>query len=289
MSNDLCTICHEKITGVKNIAVFDCGHKYHLSCSLNRASYFDTKCMLCSEVHNKSLKVDLGDDRETAMLAEIEAKIKRNRMQPKAPKSILFSMLSVLTPFRSSPNTFKDYLNCGYSLNELKKMGYTPRDGVEEKIPWKTMRKNVDIKQLLQFGFKWEDMVNMGIVSEHLKDFTWSQVRHTLGLNAKDILKLNITLDELADLNYTPQQLNDLGFTWDILSAMGANVKTMKSFNMSIEDVKTYFNPSLNQWLEAGFYNKDQLQKNDWNVESVSQVLPRMTGRVDGRTLRLAF
>ena len=104
-----------------------------------------------------------------------------------------------------------------------------------------------------------------------------------------NILKLNITLDELADLNYTPQQLNDLGFTWDILSAMGANVKTIKSFNMSIEDVKTYFNPSLNQWLEAGFYNKDKLQKNDWNVESVSQVLPRMTGRVDGRTLRLTF
>lgn len=289
MSNDLCLICHGKVKGVKNIAVFDCGHRFHLSCALTRASYYDTKCMLCSEVQNKSLKPDLGDDRETAMLAEIEAKIKRHQLEPKAPKTLLHSLLSMLTPFSTTPTTFRDYLNAGHKLSELKKMGYTPTDGVEEKIPWHVMRNNVDIKQLLQFGFKWEHMVDMGIRSEHLKDFTWSQIKHTLGLSAKDILKLNITLDELSDLKYTPQQLNDLGFNWDIFSAMGANVSTMKSFDISVEDIKTYFNPTLNQWLEAGFYNKDMLVKNDWNVESVIQVLPRMNGRVDGRTLRLAF
>ena len=289
MSNDTCTICHEKVCGVKNIAVFDCGHKYHLSCSLNRASFYDTKCMLCSEVNKKNMKADLGDDRETAMLAEIEAKIKRHQLEPKAPRTFLYSLLSVLTPFSSTPDSFRDFLNRGHKLTELKKMGYTPTDGVEEKIPWQAMRNNVDIKQLLQFGFKWEHMVSMGIRSEHLKDFTWSQVKHGLGLGAKDILKLNITLDELAELKYTPQQLNDLGFTWEVFSAMGANVSTMKSFDMSIDDVKTYFNPSLNQWLEGGFYNKEALVKNDWDVENVIRVLPRMTGRVDGRTLRLAF
>ena len=98
-----------------------------------------------------------------------------------------------------------------------------------------------------------------------------------------------MTLHELADLEYTPHQLNDLGFTWDKFAAMGANVKTFKAFDMSVEDIKTYFNPTMNQWLDSGFYNRELLLQNGWNVEDVIRILPRTNGRADGRTLRLAF
>lgn len=289
ISNDTCAVCHQKVKGVKNIAVFDCGHKHHLSCVLTRATYFNTKCVHCSEVQNLKLKPDLGDDRDTAMLAAIEAKIKRHQMEPKPEPGFLYSILTALSPFVSEPSRFKEYLYAGYNLPELKKMGFTPSDSIQDNMSWNNIRKYVDTQQLLQFGFTWQDMVALGIRAEHLKDFTWSQIKHTLGLNAKDILKLNVTLEEISELKYTPHQLNDLGFTWEIFSAMGANVSTLKMFDISIEDIKTYFSPTMNQWLDSGFYNRDMLVRNGWDVDKVIQTLPQVDCRADGRTLRLAF
>lgn len=288
-TNDACIVCHQKVKGVKNIAVFDCGHKFHLSCVISRATNYNTKCPLCAETQNIKLKPNLGDDRSIAMLSSIEARIKRHRMTPKPAESFLYTILSMLTPFKSTPTSFKDYLNAGYKLSELKKMGYTPADCIQEKISWQNMRNNVSIPHLLQYGFTWKDMVLLGIKAEDLNDFTWSQLKHTLGISAEDLLKINMTLHELADLEYTPHQLNDLGFTWDKFAAMGANVKTFKAFDMSVEDIKTYFNPTMNQWLDSGFYNRELLLQNGWNVEDVIRILPRTNGRADGRTLRLAF
>jgi len=288
-SNDNCNVCHQKVSGVKNIGVFDCGHKFHLSCVLSRATYFDTKCPLCAQVQNIHLKPDLGDDRNIAMLSSIEARIKRHQIKPKAPESFIVSILSFFSPFRSTPSTFKDFLNAGYKLSELKKMGYTPSDCIQENIPWQNMIDNVSITHLLQFGFTWKDMVVLGIKPEHLNKFTWSQIKHTLNITAEDLLKINMTLQELADLNYTPHQLNDLGFTWEKFAAMGANVNTFTVFNMSVQDIKTYFNPSMNQWLDSGFYNRESLVKNGWDIEAISRILPQTNGRADGRTLRLTF
>jgi hypothetical protein len=288
-TNDSCVVCHEKVTGVKNIAVFDCGHKFHLSCVLSRATNYNTRCPVCTEVQNIKLKADLGDDRTIAMLSSIEARVRRHQMTPEPPKGFLYNLLSMLTPFRSTPSSFKDYLNAGYKLSELKKMGYTPSDCIQGKISWQNMRRNISIAHLLQFGFTWKDMVVLGLKAEHLNDFTWSQLKHTLGISAEDLLKINMTLHELADLKYTPHQLNDLGFTWDKFAAMGANVKTFKAFDMSVEDIKTYFNPTMNQWLDSGFYNRELLLQNGWNVDTVIRILPRTNGRADGRTLRLTF
>lgn len=289
-NGDQCSICHEKMKNPKtNVAVFDCGHKYHLSCVLSRATYFNTKCSLCSEAQNLKLKPNLGDDRRIAMLSNIEARVKKHQMQPLPEKTFFKSLLNFLTPFKSTPSTFKDYLNAGYKLSELKRMGYTPSDCLQESISWQTMRKNVTTSHLLQFGFNLKDMISLGIKPHELQDFTWSQLKHTLNVTAQDLLKLNMTLQELADLQYTPHQLNDLGFTWEIFSAMGGNVTTFSSFNMTIDDIKTYFNPTMNQWMDAGFYNRQLLLQNGWDVDTVIRTLPQLTGRADGRTLRLTF
>ena len=41
--------------------------------------------------------------------------------------------------------------------------------------------------------------------------------------------------------------------------------------------------------MDSGFYNRELLIQNDWDVDSVIRTLPRINGRADGRTLRLAF
>jgi len=284
-----CSICKEKIKPSKNLAVFDCGHKHHLSCVMTRASCYDTKCPTCSEVQNLNLKPDLGDDRKIAITSAMEARIKRRQMLPKQDTGWFFSLLAAISPFKKTPQNAKDHISAGYSLSELARQGFTPDDCVQDRIPWNFMTNNASAQQLLQFGFGWKEMVSMGVKSNDLNKFTWSQIKHTLNISAKDLLKLNMSFAELAELKLSPHQLNDLGFTFDIFESMGANVRNFEALGMSIEEIKTYFTPTITQWMNTGFYDKEMLSSYGWDIATVIRVLPAMTDRIAGRQLRLTF
>lgn len=286
-----CSLCQQSFDKQgKNLAVFDCGHKFHLSCVLKHTKMYTTGCPVCNKVQKLNLKPNLGDDRNIAMSATIQARIKRRQLTPRPEENFFMKLIHAISPFKAEPRTLREYISAGYRLPDLQKQGFTPDDCVQEKISWDFMVKHASINHILQFGLKWKDMVSMGIKSNNLKEFTWSQIKHTLNLNANEMLKLNMTLHELADLEYTPHQLNDLGFTWETFVALGASVESMPCFKMTVEDIKTYFNPSFNQWLQAGFYDKQRLTKSGWSTEDVIRLLPKSTGRTaDGRTLRLTF
>ena len=288
--NDSCNVCHEPLNSKTNLAVFDCGHKFHLHCIIKRAGFYATTCPTCTSDKLLNLKPNLGDDRKVSMASTIQARIKRRQMQPKEELGFWARILSAISPFHNSRESgLKELISSGVKLTELKKSGYTSEDCVQAKISWDFMRKNCKTGHLLQFGFKWKDMVSMGIKCDHLNDFTWSQMKHTLNINANELLRLNMNLTELAELAYSPHQLNDLGFNWDIFVSMGANVSTLPAFKMTIEDIKTYFNPSIKQWMAAGFYDKAKLIKNGWDVSEVIRLLPDCDYRSDGRQLRLTF
>ena len=288
--NDSCNVCHEHINSKTNLAIFDCGHKFHLHCIIKRAGFYATTCPTCTPDQRLNLKPNLGDDRKVSMASTIQARIKRRQMQPKEELGLWARILSVISPFyKTGESGLSELISSGVKLTELKKMGYTSEDCVQDKITWDFMRKNCTTGHLLQFGFKWKDMVAMGIKCDHLNDFTWSQMKHTLNINANELLRLNMNLTELAELGYSPHQLNDLGFNWDIFVSMGANVATLPAFKMTIEDIKTYFNPSMKQWMAAGFYDKSKLTKNGWEVTEVIRLLPDCDYRSDGRQLRLTF
>lgn len=290
ISNEGCVLCHKKFNkNGNNIASFDCGHRFHLSCILKNAKYYSTSCPICSKVQNTKLKPNLGDDRSIAMASNIQARIRRRQLQPKQQMTWFMKILSTITPFNKTPENLTEYISAGYNLTELQKTGFTPDDCIQENIKWDYIIKKASIAHILQFGLKWKDMVSMGIKPHNLKDFTWSQLKHTLNLNASELLKLNMTLTELGELEYTPHQLNDLGFTWEIFTALGASVETMPSFRMTVDEIKTYFSPTVNQWIQAGFYDKNRLTKAGWDVNDVILVLPRTTDRSSGRQLRLAF
>ena len=292
MSNFIegCAICHGKFNkNGTNVASYDCGHRFHLSCVLKNVNYHSTSCPTCSKVQKISLKPNLGDDRTIAMSSNIQARIKRRQLQPKTEMNWFIKFLSAITPFNKTPETLTEYISAGYNLSDLQKIGFTSDDCIQENIKWDYITKKFTIAHLLQFGLKWKDMVSMGIKPHHLKDFTWSQLKHTLNLNASELLKMNMTLQELGQLEYTPHQLNDLGFTWEIFTALGASVETMISFKMSIDEIKTYFSPTVNQWFQAGFYDKNRLTQSGWDVDDVIRVLPRNSDRSSGRQLRLTF
>ena len=290
MYSDHCTLCENPIqTGGKNRATFACGHSFHLNCVLSRAQYYVTTCPICSIEPNT--RPSLGDDRSIAMNATEEARVLKRQINPPENSSWFYNFVSWLNPIKSTNESFKLYIGLNYPLSEIKKKGYKPIDAIQESIPWNILCNKYTSEHLLAFGFKWDDMLALGIRPFQLtnKHFTWTQIKHSLNIDAKQILKMDMTIQDLADFKFSPNQLHDLGFTWDVLNSMGANVESLKQFDISINDIKTYWNPSQTQWNDAGFYNKDRLIKAGWPLEDVSSVLPSYDQRLHGRSLRLNF
>lgn len=284
MSSIKCNICNKDI-GPKNRAVFDCGHTFHLSCVF--ASPYATMCSDCPQ-HIES-RPDIGNDREIAISSDMLLKVSERRLKPVTTVSMLTTLVQAITPLTPAPLTFIDHMKQNKKLTVIAASGFGPEDAVQERVRFSDIVSRYNSKDILEFGFEWEHMVQMGILPNHIKHFSWTQQKHKLKLNAEKMLKMRMTMTELADINYTTHQLVELGFTWQIMSTMGANVDTWKRFNFELEDIKRYWQPTLTQWVAAGFYDKERVQRAGWQMDSVLTSLPPMDQRASGRVLRLAF
>jgi len=284
MSSSNCMLCNKEI-GTKDRAVFDCGHVFHLSCVF--ASPFSTQCSDCHQ--HLDQKPELGNDRSIAMHADMLMAISERRLKPTVSRGMLHSFVQAITPLTPSPRTFIDHMKQNKKLSTILACGFGPEDAVQERVRFEDIASRYDSKDIIEFGFTWDHMVQMGILPTHLSHFSWTEQKHKLKLNAAEMLKMRLTMSELAELRYTTHQLVELGFTWQIMTSMGANVDTWKRFNFELEDIKRYWEPTLTQWVSAGFYDKERVKMAGWSMESVLNSLPTMDSRASGRVLRLAF
>lgn len=280
----VCTLCNGSL-GSKDLAVFSCGHTFHLTCVFDVPH--STKCSTCHVPVD--LLPDLGTDRSVALAADVSAKIEQHRLKSSQPLTFLQNVKRMITPLTPKARTMRDNVKHNKKLSIIRDLGFGPDDAVRERIPWSEIHSVYNGKEVLDFGFQWSHMVDMGILPSHLESFSWTQQKHQLKLDAQKMLKMRITITELASLGYTTHQLVELGFTWPILTQMGANVNTWRNFNFELVDIKRNWSPSLSQWVAAGFYDKDRVQQAGWPMENVLQNLPVMSERVSGRSLRLAF
>lgn len=280
----MCTLCNLEV-GTKNIAVFECGHTFHLSCVFNQK--FKTSCSICE--HDVSLLPDLGGDREIAIGADVEARVRRRQLQPSSNLSYGEKVLRLISPLTPIATTFTDHLNHNKRLMVIHNYGFSPSDAVQERIPWSKIYSRYSSTDILEFGFRWDHMAAMNVIPAQITSFTWSQQQHILQLDAAKLLAIRMTITELANMKYTTHQLVDMGFDWSVLARLGANVDTWKQFKFSIQDIKRNWSPTLSQWVAAGFYDKERVEKADWTLSDVLNTLPAMTERCAGRVLRLAF
>ena len=249
-----CTLCKDDILSSgnvrPNVATFDCGHEFHLSCILKYAKENITmSCPMCNKID--LTRLNLGDDRNLAIQTLIDA---RRNIKP-IKKSGLLSWFSDKT----IPNMVKS----GCSLQSMKIKGITPEDIIEERIHWQQLSDIYTTDALLTFGFRWHHMITMGFQPEHFKKLSWHQMTDILELNAKDMLKTSLTIRELADLKITVPHLRQLGFGWSELRQIGGDCETMRLLTANLSDIKTYFNPSPPELDEAGF-NSDNTDKFKW-------------------------
>lgn len=283
----LCSLCESECDAHKNVAIFDCGHAFHLSCVLKNAAQYSVVCHTCKP--DPGSLGDLGDDRNVAMSADTVARCRQRQLQPVQQKNLFTHVRNYLSPLTPQITSFFDRVIHNKSLDVIKRTGFGPQDAIRERVPWSSLAKTYTPDALLKFGFDWSHMVQLGIRPAEVSHFTWTQQIHSLKLDASKMLQIRMTISELAALRYTTHQLLQLGFDWQTLTNMGANVETWKPFQFELTDLKRYWKPSMSQWVAGGFYDRERLQKAGWPIESALETLPSMTQRCKGRTLRLAF
>ena len=254
---------------------------------LHHATHFHTSCPDCCTESNRL--PDLGTDRQVALAADIQSKVQQRQLQPNIEPNTLQKLARMLSPLTPHAVTFQEHMRHNKKLSIIRQAGFCARDAVQEGIRWSEVVARYTPRDILDFGFTWEHMVSMGIRPSDIQTFTWSQQKHTLELNATKLLQIRMTITELASLQYSTHQLIELGFDWPTLARMGANVDTWPLFKYELADLKRYWSPTISQWVAAGFYDKERVARSGWPMEEVLEILPAMTQRSAGRSLRLAF
>lgn len=282
----LCSICEDAISAT-NTAVFECGHVFHLSCVLHHATRYHTTCPDCAQCPEKM--PDLGGDRQVALAADIQRKIQQRQLRPNVEPNALQKWARIISPLTPHAVTFQEHMRHNKKLALIRQAGFCARDAVQEGVQWSEVASRYSPRDIIDFGFTWNDMVSMGIRPVDVQSFTWSQQQHALELNAGKLMQMRMTITELASLQYSTHQLIELGFDWATLARMGANVDTWPLFKFELADLKRYWSPTISQWVSAGFYDKERLARSGWPMESVLELLPAMTQRSAGRSLRLSF
>ena len=147
-----CILCKQQVlySGKvrPNVATFECGHEYHLTCILDFCQGRHTNaCPQCVPPASNTF-VNFSDDRYTALQTLIDSR--RSRRELKSDVGFLGGVAG----WFGKAVTLSSLVNNGTSLQTLKVQGFVPEDFIEHKITWAKLNKVYTVDTLLEFGFK---------------------------------------------------------------------------------------------------------------------------------------
>jgi len=130
----------------------------------------------------------------------------------------------------------------GTSLTTLRNQGFLPQDFIEYEIPWANMLI-YPTDALIDFGFKYDHMLTMGLQPDHFKHYEWRHYKK-LKIDADKMIQTCMTIHDLNALDLTPQQLHQLKWTWGKMVAIGG---TKDNIKLSSSDRNLYFEQQSTQ------------------------------------------
>ena len=208
------------------------------------------------------------------MTIQIEKRRELNKME--RPKSY-FNLFGSRTSLRSK-------INSGTSLHTLKLNGYIPESFIEEGIKFHEIASVYTMSSLIDFGFCFSHMRTMGISPEHFKMMDVNQLE-TLEVCASDMLSTSINIHQLAGLGLNLPTLCQMKFTFSDLRKIGGNCQTLRLLTSKLIELKTYFEPTENEWKEAGFTSDEMLKKHQWDVDT--QIFKKKKVKVNPSKIKL--
>tara|TARA_Y100000593_G_scaffold66865_1_gene122994 strand:- start:613 stop:1320 length:708 start_codon:yes stop_codon:yes gene_type:complete len=196
--------------------------------------------------------VDWGDDVALSVMLSNVTEETRTALKPTG-----------LDRIRSSVAALHDlHLGKGISLDTLRNSGVHPSTLASNGIRLAPLLKQHGFDALIDYGFSWQDMRDMGLTARQACSMNASQLRN-LGVNACMLAELRPTISYIASMRMSPVELHQFGFTSDLLVAMGLHADNMAQFGYSIPDWKRTI--GIKNWQALGFVDYSECERMGWS------------------------
>ena len=126
---------------------------------------------------------------------------------------------------------------CAWSkrtLDSLRDSMITPAMLLASGVKWDNMNRKHGTAALIQYGYRWPDMLSSGFRGNGLRTLTHGQLSQ-LGINAARALECRPRIGDISALGLGAEQLSDMGWTPEMLMAIGLNRNTMVDFGYPLK------------------------------------------------------
>lgn len=196
------------------------------------------------------LFADLGDDQKRAYEAVCSMRMAQRSVDAE-PTSLLSRASSLFG--KSGGAMLSAWVDRGTNMSKFKRYGLLPEDFVQSQgITYARLRNaGYDLTSLVEFGFRWQHLLQLGFDVEHLSAVTTEEYS-ALGVTANEIVRdLPFTADDLARLKLQPHVLRELKFNMTHFISLGVTSEQLQRM-MTAAELQTYFHPTPQQMTQLG-------------------------------------
>ena len=187
---------------------------------------------------------DLGDDQTRAYDALCQMRLAQ-RSVTAAPSSLLSRASSLFG--KSGAASLGAWVDRATNLSKFKRYGVVPDDFVQsEGMHYKRLRNAYGLAELVDFGFQWHHLLQLGFDVDDLASVTPEEY-HALGVTADELARdLPLTAADVCGMKLKAHVLRELKFTFQHFLALGVS-ETQLGALMTPAELQTYFRPTPEQ------------------------------------------
>jgi len=120
------------------------------------------------------------------------------------------------------------------SLESLRDSMITPCMLVAAGMKWDSLQRKHGTTALVQYGFRWPDMMAAGFRGNALRTLTEVQLSQ-LGVNAARAMECRPRIADISSLCLGAEKLHDMGWTVPMLKAIGLDRNSMVCFGYPLQ------------------------------------------------------
>ena len=181
----LCSICQTNISST-NVAVYECGCRYHLSCALALSMENKASCPKCKKLKIQTL-VDLGNDYEHRL---------RLKHTPPVTDLNIHDSVEEFTKNDTVFDKFKNMMVGGAKKNienekdfDTLQKKYDVRSLVDNQVDINKLIDTHGVEKLAKFGVDWGTFLQLGL--KNILSFTSNDLQ-TLKVKREDLLAFGV-------------------------------------------------------------------------------------------------
>jgi len=137
-------------------------------------------------------------------------------------------------------------------------------------MKWDTLHRKHGTAALIQYGFRWPDMMAAGFRGNALRTLTEGQLSQ-LGVNAARALECRPRIGDISAISLGAEKLYDMGWTVPMLKAIGLDRNSMVSFGYPLQQWMSVL--GVRDFQELGFDTYANCATAGWSRSDIQLAL----------------